>query len=78
MDAEAKQQAVQDVLTTALLAVNAYRKQRRGLYRTFGLDELVKAFDALDEAVCLHEATKPLIGQGGQVHLDLRDPEVMP
>lgn len=74
MDTESKQQAVADVLAAAVVARDAYRKQKRGLYQTFGMDELVKALDALDDAVMLHESTKPLVGQGGQVHLDLRDP----
>ena len=73
MDAESKQQAERDVLAAAVVARDAYRKERRGLYKTFGLDELVKAFDALDDAVTLHEATLPVKALPEQVKLDLKE-----
>ena len=73
MDAESKQQAERDVLTAAVTARDAYRKERRGLYKTFGLDELVKAFDALDDAVTLHEVFLPVKAPPEQVKLNLRE-----
>jgi hypothetical protein len=77
MDAESKQQAALDVLTAAKTTVDAYREQRRSLYRTFGLDKLVKALDALDDAVMLHEATIPMAAPPEQTKLGLRDDGVV-
>lgn len=77
MDTEAKQQAVKDVLVAAKDAVDAYRKERRGLYRTYGMDKLVKALDALDEVVMLQEATVPMAAPE-QVKLELKEPERHP
>lgn len=73
MDAESKQQAVVDVLAAAKGAVDAYRAERRGLYRTFGMDKLVKSLDVLDDAVMLYEATLPMKAPPEQVKLDLNE-----
>jgi hypothetical protein len=73
MDLETRQEDIREVIAAAREVVCAYRGQRRSLYRTFGLDKLVKALDRLDDAAMLQESSSP--AAPGQVPLDLLAPK---
>lgn len=71
MDKETQQQDVRDLVVAARETVSAYRGQRRSLYRTYGLDKLVRALDRLDDAVMLQESSSP--PAPGQTPLALKE-----